>query len=129
MKIGEFYSDETRKRSGEAPLAQGWRSGADPDATFNLFWVVETGEVCALQLGPVAFGPGTPKPDTVYLPRMVTLGREEQEIAILGNCHRHDVVMDLVRGATGEQPTIEWLREELARLPELSRDARTEAET
>lgn len=129
MKIDEFYSDQSRKRSGEAPLAQDWRSERDPDATFNLFWVVETGEVCALRLGPVAFGPQAPKPYLVYLPRMVSIGREEQDIAILGKCSRHDVVMDLVTGATSEQRTIEWLSEELATLTEFAQDPTSERES
>lgn len=114
MKIDEFYADEARQRSGETPLAQGWTSKDDPDATFNLFWVVETGEVCALRIGAVAMGPGAPKPYLIYLPRMVTIGREEQEITILGESERHDVVMDLVTAAPPDERRIEWLRQELS---------------
>jgi hypothetical protein len=66
VKVDEFYADPRRRDSEEVGLGRGWTSAADPGASFSLFWVAATGEVCALRSGPVAFGPGAPKPMGVY---------------------------------------------------------------
>lgn len=114
MKLQEFYADKRRRISAEVPLAEDWTSRMDPDATYKLFWIIETGEVCALRIGPVAIGPGLPKPYLVDLPKTATVGREDQEISILGSCTRLPEVRGLVEHA--EQTTIESLRGELAQL-------------
>jgi len=113
MKLEEFYSDRKRKDSGEVPLASGWTSASDPGATFSLFWILETKEVCALRVGPVAMGPGAPKPYLVSVPRMQTLGRAEQEVSVIGRCARLDDVTAIVERADDPHRTLEWLRENL----------------
>ncbi len=113
MKLEEFYSDPKRTDSGEVPLAREWTSASDPGATFSLFWVLETNEVCALRVGPVAMGPGAPKPYLVSVPHMQTLGRAEQEVTVVGRCARLDEVTAIVARAEVSQRTRERLRENL----------------
>lgn len=111
MKLGEFYEDKRRRTSGEVPLAEDWTSKTDPDATFKLFWIVETGEVCALRVGPVVMIPRPPTLYGVYVPKMESMGVENNEISILGHSGRLPMVTELVAGAP--QTTIEWMRQEL----------------
>ena len=111
MKITEFYADPDRKASGEVELATGWTSEVDPGATFSIFWVQETAEVYALRHGPQTISGGLPKPYLVDVPKVRTVGREDQEITVLGTATRHDEVAALVSRA--EETTLEWLSDKL----------------
>jgi hypothetical protein len=52
-----------------------------------------------------------PKPYLVDVPKIRTVGREDQEITVLGTATRHDEVAALVSSA--EETTLEWLRDKL----------------
>ena len=110
MKVDEFYERRDRRTSEEIVLGRDWTSASG--ATFSLFWLEVTGEVCALRTGPVAVGPGAPKPYGVYYPRVVTEGPDDEEVALLGTANV-DEVRALVEGAEPAERTIEWLRERL----------------
>lgn len=69
-------------------------------------------EVFGLRHGPVAFGPGTPKPWGVYLPAVREAFPEDAEATILGTCTDLDSLRAVVEDAEGPK-TLEWLRERL----------------
>lgn len=111
MRLDEFYADPQRRRSAEVSLGAGWTSSDDPGQTFSVYWLRDTGEVVSLLVGPVAFGPGAPKPFGVYLPRMQTVGGDDQEVSVIGKIADVEAIMS----ASDRDPrTLEWLRERLA---------------
>jgi hypothetical protein len=107
MKVSELYADERRRSSNEAYLGDDWTSSSSGDP-FAVYWIEATGEVFALRHGPIAFGPGTPKPDGVYFPDVRPSYPEDQEVTVLGTCPS----LEELTGYDGPR-VIESLRERL----------------
>lgn len=115
MRLEEFYADPKRRGSDERSLGRGWTSSNYPGTTFSVYWLRETGEVVALLVGPVVIGPGAPKPFGVYLPRTQTVGRDDQEVLVIGKVARPGDVEAIVNASNRDPRTLEWLRERLAK--------------
>ena len=47
--LNEFFEDERRRESPEKLFGMSWRSGEDDDSVYSIFWLAETGELCALE--------------------------------------------------------------------------------
>ncbi|HEV2756548.1 MAG TPA: hypothetical protein VG318_12330 [Actinomycetota bacterium] len=47
--IDRFYADERRRGSEEIRFGSQWRTPAWPSFEFAVFWVADTGELCALR--------------------------------------------------------------------------------
>lgn len=56
----QFYAaDPRRQRSPEILYGRGWRHESDPDASYSLRWIEQTGELCALRHPPPDIAVGT----------------------------------------------------------------------
>ena len=113
MRVDELYSDERRRASSEVSLGDDWTSDAIPLASYSLFWIEATGEVFGLRHGPIAYGPGAPKPAGVYRPVMRQTFPVDQEVSLLGSCTDFDRLSSMIESAPAPK-TVEWLRERLA---------------
>ena len=49
IALAAFYEDERRRASDEVSWGSGWRDAGDELFRFNLFWIVETRELCLLR--------------------------------------------------------------------------------
>jgi hypothetical protein len=99
MNIEEFYSeDERRRQSEEVELGDSWTDSSDPEATYEISWIEDTGEVYAMREQPSSSPTATP---TVQMMGKVAK-REELESRLDG-----------WQDAMGESNSLNWVRERL----------------
>jgi hypothetical protein len=94
MNIEEFYTeDERRRQSDEVELGDSWTDSCDPEATYEISWIDDTGEVYTMlekSNSPTA----TP---TVQVMRKVS-ERQELESLLDGWQLRHPWMLTRVQG-------------------------------
>ena len=116
-----FFEDERRRESPERRFGAGWRSAEDGGSVYSIFWLAETGELCALEApatdikvggglsnivtSPLLWANTQPPADASLFVSVLDVIEDESELdALLAGWERHE----------NEPDGLEWLKESIA---------------